>query len=358
MTRLVAIHRHPIKGFTAEALDHAGLVAGEGLPLDRQFAFVSGRKEDQPVAGGWVQSRTFLMLTLFPELARFSCKLTDNDRSLAVTDPDGQTAMATVRQPGTFTDANALIREHFDDGPHGPPRLVEQTPGYGHWDFSDTALSIINLATVRVISEAVGRPLEKERFRGNIYIDGLDPWEEFSWPGCRLQIGEAQLDVLRPAQRCAMTSTEPGTGIRDIDVPATMTESFGHMFCGMYARVTAAGRIAANDDVNVSARGVFNPNDNLPVRAADPSLWPRYLTVLDADDKTVRVTTSEDNWPLLPALLGQNLRIHSHIPQTGHTRSQIVTYDPTGYRLGISGLHGVGAGQTILVSGPVGHRPA
>ena len=63
MIELIDIHRHPIKGFPAEALEQATLTTGEGLPMDRHFAFVSGMREDVPEPGRWVHSRTFLILT-------------------------------------------------------------------------------------------------------------------------------------------------------------------------------------------------------------------------------------------------------------------------------------------------------
>lgn len=310
MTSLIGIHRHPIKGFTAEALSTASLSQGCGLPFDRHFAFVSGNKEDQPVAGQWVQPRTFLMLTLYPELARFDCKLIDDDTTLRLTDPDGNVVEATRGAPDTFEDANAMLVKHFDHGPHGGIRLVEQAKGRGNWDFSDTEISIINLATVRVISDAIGRDLEKERFRGNLYIDGLEPWEEFSWPGCRIRIGDAELDVLRPIQRCAMTSTEPGTGLRETDVPKAMTNTFGHHFCGVYAKVHAAGRIATNDTIEIAATDCFNPYDVVPERAAAPALWPRFVQGSDESSDLVAYRTTATRWPLLETATGQTIRSH------------------------------------------------
>lgn len=311
MTKLVAIHRHPVKGFTAEALTETKLQAGGGLPFDRHFAFVSGNKEDVPVPGQWVQPRTFLMLTLYPELARFDCKLTHDGTTLQITGPDGETVRATAGAPDTFDAANAILSKHFEHGPHSDIRLTEQANARGNWDFSDTEISIINLASLRVISQAVGRDLEKERFRGNLYIDGLEPWEEFSWPGCRIKVGEAELDVLRPVQRCAMTSTEPGTGLREVDVPKSMTDAFGHHFCGVYAKVREGGRIATNDKIRVVEQGVLDPDKNLPARAADPATWPRFVNVASSANGVAILKSDSDGWAIGPAQDGQKARVHA-----------------------------------------------
>ncbi len=310
MTHLVDIHRHPVKGFTAEAFTSTFLSVGGGVPFDRHFAFVSGNKEDQPIPGQWVQPRTFLMLTLYPELARFDCKLVDDDTTLRITDPDGQVVEAQRGIPNSFRDADAMLKKHFENGPHDDIRLIEQANDRGNWDFSDTEISIINLATVRVVSEAVGRDLEKERFRGNIYIDGLEPWEEFSWPGCRVRIGDAELDVLRPIQRCAMTSTEPGTGLREVDVPKSMAGAFGHHFCGVYAKVRYAGQITKGDTIEILQADCFNPYNDLPERVAAPALWPRFITASDHDADLSRYTSPAKNWPLLDVEQGQSVRTH------------------------------------------------
>ena len=244
MVHLADIHRHPVKGWTPESLERVTVEAGSGLPFDRHFAFASGNQEERPVQGGWVPASTFLHLNAFPELAAFRAHL-DGDGQVRFSAPDGSSASARAGEPERFANANAFIQEHFAAGPYGAPYLVEQAPGRGHWDFTDTCISLINLQTVAAIAEAVGKPLEQERFRGNLYVDGLPAWEEFDWPGRSLRIGDVELEVLRPVKRCAMTSTEPGTGVRAFDLPAIMNEAFGHSFCGVYARVVSGGELAA-----------------------------------------------------------------------------------------------------------------
>jgi hypothetical protein len=63
---------------------------------------------------------------------------------------------------------------------------------------------------------AEDRPdLDPRRFRGNLWLDGLAPWEEFDLVGKRLRIGAAELDVVEPIGRCRATEANPDTGRRD-----------------------------------------------------------------------------------------------------------------------------------------------
>ena len=53
--------------------------------------------------------------------------------------------------------------------------------------------------------------------------------------------------MVKRIQRCAATEVDPDTGIRDLPVPRTLMDKFGHADCGIYAEVIAAGDIAAGD---------------------------------------------------------------------------------------------------------------
>lgn len=71
------------------------------------------------------------------------------------------------------------------------------------------------LATVREsLDELVrraGTPLEMERFRPNVVIEGLDAFSEDGWT--TLQIGPARFSAPKPCDRCVITTLDPRTGI-------------------------------------------------------------------------------------------------------------------------------------------------
>jgi uncharacterized protein YcbX len=59
------------------------------------------------------------------------------------------------------------------------------------------------------------------------------------------------LEALKTTDRCAATGVEPGTGRRDMDVAQTIRKAFGHIDCGVYARIEKGGRIAVGDDITL-----------------------------------------------------------------------------------------------------------
>ena len=94
----------------------------------------------------------------------------------------------------------------------------------------------------RRLENAVGVPVDPLRFRGNVYVSGWPAWHEFDLLGKTIAVGPARLKVTKRIVRCAATNVEPRTGIRDLQIPKTLMQTFGHMDCGIYAQVSPAAR--------------------------------------------------------------------------------------------------------------------
>ena len=105
-------------------------------------------------------------------------------------------------------------------------------------------VSIINLASVAEVESAAGAPVNPLRFRGNLYVAGWPAWHEFDLLDRELAIGAVRLKAVKRIVRCAATEVDPDTGIRDVAVPRTLMDNFGHADCGIYAEVIAGGDIA------------------------------------------------------------------------------------------------------------------
>ncbi len=345
------INRYPVKGFTPERLERTRLQEGGGIPFDRACAFRSGNLPDVPVAGGWVPARTFLQLTVYPELAKFTARFDETLQSITLTAPDGRVAKASLADGGDCAEANTLIQSHFEAGPHAIPELHVQTPGRGHWDFTDTGISLINLASVEAIATAAGATIDPLRFRGNIYLGGLPAWAEFSMIGQRYRMGGAEFEITRPAMRCAATTVDPETASTDINVPVHLRRLTGHLFCGVYGRVTRAGDIGTGDALETIGAWSGNPYENLPPRAPELNQWPRFLHARTSGDR-LELRNLAENWPLLPAEAGDRLRVHPVKP--GQPKSALVSIvgGEAAESYWVIPFDGISDGDHVLVSGP------
>ncbi|MEQ1712634.1 MAG: MOSC domain-containing protein, partial [Hyphomicrobium sp.] len=62
-----------------------------------------------------------------------------------------------------------------------------------------------------------------------------------------LKLGSARVCGLVRTQRCAATNVDPGTGHRDMAIPAILERTWGHTDFGIYASVIADGTVAIGD---------------------------------------------------------------------------------------------------------------
>ena len=142
----------------------------------------------------------------------------------------------------------AFFRRFMPNELYGPPKVLF---GDGH-SFSDVAkkvVSIINLTSVAAVEVAAGAAVHPLRFRGNVYVTGWPAWHEFDLLGRELAVGGARLKVVKRIQRCAATEVDPDTGIRDLPIPRTLMDNFGHADCGIYAEVIAGGDVVVGDAI-------------------------------------------------------------------------------------------------------------
>jgi uncharacterized protein YcbX len=103
---------------------------------------------------------------------------------------------------------------------------------------------IVNLASLREIERTLGRPVDPLRFRANVYVEGAEPWAEFTWLDREIAIGPARLRVFARTQRCEATNVDPSNGARDMAIPAHLMRTWGHPDFGIYAKVVAGGTVA------------------------------------------------------------------------------------------------------------------
>lgn len=245
------ICRYPIKGLSAQSLASVELVADEGLPGDRVFALALPSTRFDPRSPAWLAKTNFLMLMRHERLAELQTVLDERDQNLTIRRGGEVVARGDL---GT-EEGRATIEDYFEsfmDGKiDGKPNLVAAPGNHMFSDHMHRVLSIINLATVRDIERVVGKPVDPLRFRANIYIDGAEPWSEFDWVYKTLKAGAARLEVTERIDRCAATTVKPGSGVRDINIPRILHQHFGHIDCGVFARVESGGAIAAGDALRI-----------------------------------------------------------------------------------------------------------
>jgi hypothetical protein len=115
-------------------------------------------------------------------------------------------------------------------------------------------LTMVSLASVEELGRrgGYGGELDPLRFRINLELDGAAPFEEDTWDGRRVRLGGAVLRIEGQIPRCAVTTQDPVTGLRDWNTLKQIA-SFRALMptrqvpFGVYATVDEPGRVAVGD---------------------------------------------------------------------------------------------------------------
>jgi hypothetical protein len=246
--RVEHIYRYPVKGLSAESLAEVHLDVGEPLPGDRRFALAQGDAPFDEAAPTWLQKQHFAMLMQNERLAALHAAWDDRREILIVRPRDGEAVTAsTATQEGRDRIA-AWLTAYLGPEARGRPRFVT-SPGHSFSDHRNKVVSLINLASLASLEQAMGRTLDPLRFRANIYFSGLAPWAEFDWVGRSIELGGATLTITKRIPRCPATEVNPVTARRDCDPVQGLWDAFGHPDLGVYGRVEESGRVVVGDSI-------------------------------------------------------------------------------------------------------------
>ncbi len=249
---IAELYTYPVKGLTGAKQEALTLTEGATLPFDRAWAIEAGSRKFDPANPAYFPKANFLMLMRDEKLAALETTLDEETAVLTVFRDGKQVARGCLNETLGCQLLEQFFAAYAKDSLHGrAPRIVCAD----NFSFSDVPakwVSLINLASVQDLERVARKPVHPMRFRGNIYLSGLEPWEEFNWLDRTLTLGDgATLDVTERTTRCAAINVDPETGARDMSLPRTLDVGFGHQDCGVYARVTGSGTIAVGDKVRV-----------------------------------------------------------------------------------------------------------
>lgn len=325
--RVARLFRFPVKGFPAEELTEARVVKGHGIRGDRVTAFTNGSLDVPDDA--WHSYSAFTVLKNDPELQKWgvsaalaeeaagdSANADDSEgggraeesATVTLTSPAGEaTTFATDDAESRAASAEFLSKRIPPQGTF--PRSLA-VAGQGMFDSQKSGISIINPASVEVISateEGIeGLDLDPLRFRGNVLVEGLAPFEEFALIGSIVRLGGVRLAIRSSIERCPATTVNPVTKAVDVNVPRLLNSACGHLHCGVYGEILDTGDVAVGDEIVVEGRA--------PRELVKTARTPRFMTVVGKQqicNDIVEVSLRDDlGWIREFDEPGMNLRVH------------------------------------------------
>ena len=224
--KLQSITRYPLKGFAGERLKKSSIQRFQTLQGDRQYALQYAER-NPPAQEGW-RPKKFFAQSVQTDL----CSQIKVDWTLENVHFDYQgDGLVIDRNP---FDGDTLIEWIRSLSPD-LGQLTLETLATGFTDEREAYISLLNRSTVTAIAKATDTSDHPERYRGNLLIDGVDPFEELSWVGRTLQIDDATFEVVEPIVRCKATECD-WHGTRTADFLDRLNRQLDTDVCGLFLR--------------------------------------------------------------------------------------------------------------------------
>lgn len=247
-----SLFRYPIKGMTPERLDKVEVRTGATLPFDRAYAIENGHGRFDPDAPRHLPKINFLMLMRDERLAKLQSQFDEDTQTLVIKRDGKQVARGQLTTNIGRQMIEQFLGAYMKGSLRGAPKIVH-ADGHSFSDVAAKCVHIVNLASLRELERAVGKPVHPLRFRANVYLDGLSPWAEFGWLGKDIELGSIKAHVFKRTVRCDATNVEPVGGERDMAIPATLQRTWGHSDFGVYATIQSDGTLSVGDNVKPAA---------------------------------------------------------------------------------------------------------
>jgi uncharacterized protein YcbX len=250
--RITEIATAPVKGFALARRDDV-YIGEHGVVDNRRFFLVD--------ADG---RRLRSSLTSWPIVV--SATYEEDREELTMRFPDGRELRASAAPAAESVRcevASGTIDVRVVPGPWAEPlsELAGHPVRVVRPDLPGAVLgapvTFVSRASLDRLAEEAARPIDSRRFRMLFTIDGCDAHEEDAWNGRTARVGDAVLRFGDPVERCAMTTRDPDTGVRDLDTLRLIKDyrgmpRKGKIDFGVYADVVEPGRVRVGDSIELA----------------------------------------------------------------------------------------------------------
>ena len=112
------------------------------------------------------------------------------------------------------------------------------------------SISLINLKSIKDFENKISNKIEFQRFRGNIYIDGVNAWEEQNWVGKIMKINDVSFKVEKKIPRCVAINLKPNSDDKSLNLLQSLKKNYNHIDMGIYLTALNDGQINIGEKIS------------------------------------------------------------------------------------------------------------
>ena len=255
-----SINYCPVKSVSFQTIEKCEIKKDIGIINDRIFAFAKDLDAEQAKLfekspderkGKW---NKVLTLKNSPALNKYNFIF--KDKKLSLTLKDKEILSININQSSEREALSNKISE-LESSLKQPLTLMKNDD----FPFFDTSISkkvdfvnsvsLLNIQSINDFEKKVNKKIETSIFRGNICIDGIDPWKEREWIGKTIKINNVSFKVEKNIPRCVAINLKPQTDDNSFDLLQSLKKTYNHFDMGIYLTALDDGEINIKDKINI-----------------------------------------------------------------------------------------------------------
>ena len=255
-----SINYCPVKSISFQSIKSCEIIKNIGIVGDRIFAFSKGldlnqaqlfEKKLEERRGKW---NKILTLKNSPFLNKYNF-LFDNDK-LTLTQNNSEILTINIDETSEYELLSNKILE-LESSLQKPIYLMKNKDipffdtSISNKTILNHSISLINTKSVVDFQNKTNQEIETKRFRGNIFVDGVDAWEERNWIGKIIKINDISFKVEKNIPRCVAINLKPNTDDNSLNLLQSLKKTYNHFDMGVYLTALNDGLINIGDNISL-----------------------------------------------------------------------------------------------------------
>ena len=112
------------------------------------------------------------------------------------------------------------------------------------------SVSLLNIESINDFEKKINKKIETSIFRGNICIDGVEPWKERDWVGKTIKINNVSFKVEKNIPRCVAINLKPKSDDNSFNLLQLLKKTYNHFDMGIYLTALDSGDISIGNQIS------------------------------------------------------------------------------------------------------------
>ena len=259
-TTIFSINYYPVKSVSFQTINTCKIKKNIGIVGDRIFAFAKDLDTDSALLfekspeerkGKW---NKVLTLKNSPILNKYNFLFKEN--KLILTSDHKEILTIDVNE---LSERQLLSNKIIElENSLKEPIFLMKNEEFPFFDTSISnkvdfinSVSLLNIQSINDFQQKIDKKIEIPRFRGNICIDGINPWEEREWIGKIIKINGVSFKVEKNIPRCVAINLKPTTDDNSLNLLQSLKKTYNHFEMGIYLTALDDGEINLGNKVEI-----------------------------------------------------------------------------------------------------------